>query len=596
MTISKSCGGRAHSGSFEDCPAKDVGDQDCADSVVAAIHNAEWMAGPTQGSPSAGETTSGSSGGKKPPREPRKPSGGEPPDSGDSRIHIKRAAANFNIEIARTMAALGAEPPELFCYGDAVVRPQLVALMSANGEITGNASLKAASEPIVREALANRLRFFRFAERGDKWVETTPPKEIATHIIARAGSADLPRISGLVAGPCLRPDGSILDSTGYDAASGLFYLADQALRMEPIPDRPSRDDADDALADLCFLLSEFPFVGETDRAVALSMLLTPTLRPAMNVCPLHAITAPTQGSGKSMLVDMGSLISSGQKAAVFAANEDFVEVQKAVNGAMKEAIALISLDNVNGILNSNFIAQCVERDRITIRMLGGSETFVAVNASMFAATGNGLTIGDDLLRRTILCRLDPRVERAELREFSFNALDEVLRNRARYVRAALIIGKFGMQAPPHGLPEIGSFERWDRCVRRALIALGCGDPCASMEVSRGADHVLKALGRVQTCLLETFGDACFTARDIVSAAAENESEGLLHSANPADKMVKTALRDALMQVAEARGALSSKKIGWFLTKNKDRIINGLAIEAAGDDLHQKQPKYRIKRA
>ena len=50
-------------------------------------------------------------------------------------------------------------------------------------------------------------------------------------------------------------------------------------KLGPISDRPSRQDAERALALLCGLLVEFPFANEASHAVALSMLMTPVLVP-----------------------------------------------------------------------------------------------------------------------------------------------------------------------------------------------------------------------------------------------------------------------------------------------------------------------------
>ncbi len=48
-------------------------------------------------------------------------------------------------------------------------------------------------------------------------------------------------------------------------------------------------------------IATFPFVGEADRSVALSLLLTGVCRRTLDFAPLHAITAPAAGTGKSLL-------------------------------------------------------------------------------------------------------------------------------------------------------------------------------------------------------------------------------------------------------------------------------------------------------
>ena len=70
------------------------------------------------------------------------------------------------------------------------------------------------------------------------------------------------------------------------------------------------------------LIAEFPFVGAVDRAVAMSALITPIARKAMDVAPLHAFTAPAIGTGKSYLTDTGAAIRLGSKMPSQSARDD----------------------------------------------------------------------------------------------------------------------------------------------------------------------------------------------------------------------------------------------------------------------------------
>ncbi|MGH7886665.1 MAG: hypothetical protein ACREPG_02285, partial [Candidatus Binatia bacterium] len=164
----------------------------------------------------------------------------------------------------------------------------------------------------------------------------------------------------------------LADRLGYDQTSGAFYLAPAPLDFEPIPEKPSREEADAAVADLSVLIREFPFVSDVDRSAALSQLLTPMLRTLMDVAPAHAIIATEAGSGKSFLTDIGSMMLNGEKAGVLLASDDFAETEKALVGSMLAGIPLICLDNCKGSLASNVLAQCIERPVMELRMLGES--------------------------------------------------------------------------------------------------------------------------------------------------------------------------------------------------------------------------------
>ena len=78
-----------------------------------------------------------------------------------------------------------------------------------------------------------------------------------------------------------------------------------------------------ALALLEDLLVEFPFADpDVDKAVALSGLITPVIRAAIDACPMHAIKAPEYGSGKSYLINLVSAIATGAPCPVTTAGQE----------------------------------------------------------------------------------------------------------------------------------------------------------------------------------------------------------------------------------------------------------------------------------
>ena len=202
---------------------------------------------------------------------------------------------------------------------------------------------------------------------------------------------------------------------GYDAATGLLLLA--LPPMPAIKQRPSRDDALAALALLNALLDEFPFVSDADRSVALSALMTGVARGAMQVAPLHAVTAPAAGTGKSYIIDIASAITTGEIAPVIAAGRDEAETEKRLGAMLMIAQPIISIDNLNGDLGGDFLCQAIERPIINPRVLGRSETLRIENKVTMFVNGNNIRLVGDVGRRTILCSLDADVERPELRRF-----------------------------------------------------------------------------------------------------------------------------------------------------------------------------------
>jgi putative DNA primase/helicase len=212
--------------------------------------------------------------------------------------------------------------------------------------------------------------------------------------------------------------------------------------------------------------------------------MTAVLRPAMDTSPMHAISAPAPGTGKSHLVDIAAMIALGVKAPAIGATADEIEFDKRLASALFDGMPLLPLDNVMTTMASGLLAQAIERLIIKIRPLGSSTQITVPNRSLIIATGNALTIGGDNERRTILCKLDCDVERPELRHFDFDSIETVAKDRARYVRACLVLGNFGKFSKRLIEQPLASFSMWESSVRKALITLGLGDPVETMKTIR----------------------------------------------------------------------------------------------------------------
>ena len=267
--------------------------------------------------------------------------------------------------------ALLASHVQLFQRANKLVRPVVSEVDAARGSRTKVAQLIPVEPPYLRDVLCRVVGWTKWNARAKNFVAIDPPSEIATTILARAGEWKFPPITGVISTPTMRPDGTILDREGYDEATGLLLGAPP--EMLPIPDAPSRDDALAALALLKSLLDEFPFVSDLDKAVALSALITPVVRGAFPVAPMHCAKAPVAGSGKSYLFDVAGAVAIGQIMPVMAAGANEEELEKRLGAALLAGQPLICIDNVNGELKGDALCQTIERPLVEIRILGRSE-------------------------------------------------------------------------------------------------------------------------------------------------------------------------------------------------------------------------------
>jgi hypothetical protein len=187
--------------------------------------------------------------------------------------------------------------------------------------------------------------------------------------------------------------------------------------------------------------------------------------------------------------------------------------------------------------------------------------------------GNNLVIAGDLVRRALPGRLDPRVERPELREFSGNPVATVLADRGRYVAAALTVCRaYHVADRPSKAKRLASFEGWSDTVRSALIWLGRADPVEAMESARESDPVLGALRAMLLACGSVMGLGYrhrFRMQDVIDAAEEHDGSGA-----PAWPDLSAAVQGT------ARGSRSAdaKSLGGWAQRQKGRIVDDVCFD------------------
>jgi putative DNA primase/helicase len=151
-------------------------------------------------------------------------------------------------------------------------------------------------------------------------------------------------------------DGRILDKPGYDPQTGVFFDPRGATFLA-IAESPTLADALIARDRLFVLFHTFDFKSDTDRAVAISLVLTRLARLAMATAPLHAYDAPIAGSGKSMIVDIAALLATGETAPVFAQGPTLEEFEKRLSVQLMAGRQIIAIDNINNELDGDLLNQ-----------------------------------------------------------------------------------------------------------------------------------------------------------------------------------------------------------------------------------------------
>jgi hypothetical protein len=474
--------------------------------------------------------------------------------------------------------ALVAAKVPFYVRADELRRPIVDEVEATKGRKAKVAHFAVVTLDMLRDYLSRYARWERFNERKKDFVPADPPRDVAATILSRTGEWQFPRAVGVITTPTLRPDGTILSQPGYDPVTRLILVDPPT--MPAIPEKPTHDEALAALKLLDDLLGEFPFVNEESRSVALSELITPVVRGAMTVAPLHANRAPTPGSGKSYILDIVSAITCGQPCPVISAGSDEFETEKRLGAALLRGQALIAIDNLNGELRGDALCQMIERPIVDVRPLGVSRLVRIESRTTLFATGNNIVLVGDVVRRVLLCSLDPNVERPELRQFTGNPLETVLADRGRYIAAALTIVRAYLAAGcPNALPPLASFGDWSRLVRSALVWLGRADPVKTMEAARAEDPELDALRRV----IAAWRDVIGVGRALTAGQLKELAERSDFNTSP----INPDLNEALLFVAYGADGINTRKLGMWLGRHRDRVVDGCKL-VAREDGHSKQ--------
>lgn len=505
-------------------------------------------------------------------------------NGGDDRPEIQVVHGEVPRAVTETEEAIIASDTPIFTRSGSLVRPVIETVPAAKGRQTTVARLKTMCSASLADHTAQVVRYRRFDGRSKDWVTINPPAEVMNALLARDGKWRLYPIAGVITTPTLRSDGSILDRPGYDPETRLFLSLDPSFWMPAIPSNPGREEALKALRLLEGLLVDFPFVSAIDRSVGLSSLMTPVVRGALPTAPLHAIRASTPGTGKSYLVDLASVIATGRRCPVIAAGRTEEETEKRLGALLREGVPIISIDNVNGELGGDALCQMTNMPIVRVRILGKSEAPETECRATVFATGNGLILVGDMTRRTVLCTLDTKAERPELRDFGFDPIERVQADRGAYVAAVLtIIRAYRAAGSPEVCGPVGSYEDWTQAVRAPLIWLGHADPCASMDRARDEDPELSAIrelfGHWQEHLSLSSG---YTTNALTKTACERSSFGGFSTAGD---FVVPEFRDLLLRQAGDGGAVNSRRLGKWLSKISGRVVDSLRIEMKVDGSH-----------
>ena len=81
------------------------------------------------------------------------------------------------------------------------------------------------------------------------------------------------------------------------------------------------------------------------------------MRGALPTAPIFLVRADTPGTGKSYLVDLFAMISTGRLCPVITASKSIEETEKRLSTVLLDGSNIVSLDNVTHDLGGELLCQ-----------------------------------------------------------------------------------------------------------------------------------------------------------------------------------------------------------------------------------------------
>lgn len=442
---------------------------------------------------------------------------------------------------------------------------QIVSVMTDPG--TNKTSISPISSQHLTRILSSIISWTRFDHRTGNYKRIDPPIRHVMMLYDAGSFPHLPHLAGIARQPYLRTDGSLTKEAGYDAASGMFGVFDP--RAFPVPDNPSRHDAEKALETLQDLVAEFSFSTSSDRSAALAAFLTAAIRPSLAQAPMFHVKAPVAGSGKSYLCSVITLFAAPQRSSPIPFPCDDVECSKLLLAELVSAPAVIEFDNLTEDLAAHkALCSVLTSEYLTGRLLGSSKTITVGTRTLVLSSGNNVGPVKDMTRRCITVHLDPGVETPATREFKRPyLLNDLIRERERYVTAALTIIRAWKAAgcPASECTPLAGYREWSDLCRQPLLWLGCNDPVTSVFNVIDEDPERETLGRLLSSWHSAFGCKPTQIREAIAITGKGRFP---------------ELAEVLQDIGSLRGEINPRRIGRWFSRNLNRIVNELRLTRA----------------
>ena len=424
------------------------------------------------------------------------------------------------------------------------------------------------------------------------WVSTLFPNAVAQMICAATDLLpNVRQLAGVITAPVVRPDGTLLEAPGYDPSTGLL-LAPEGPQPAPVSEKPSGQELRQATSLLQFMLQDFSFVTDSDKAAYLGLMLTPLLRLVTpSPWKLAIIEAHQPGSGKSFLGRALISLHGGAERAEMPSTDE--ELTKAVATILESTRGgAVMFDNVSGMVRSSTLAGLLTSQRFVTRRLGTNQLIDMPNDRLWLITSNNATVGGDIARRALRVMVDPGVPDPERRSgFAITDFEGWVRERRGdllWALLTLIRGWFAAGAPLAFDGTGDSYARWRQVVGGILRWAGApGSFDSRQEWSTIEDEEAAELGEFIATVREHFGGRPWTTKDVLAKVSPME-ETL-----PSHPISINSLPSPVLKSFRGPVHLLGRALGRWVTYRKGRFVGTARIVDTGER-YQRYVLWRIE--
>jgi putative DNA primase/helicase len=290
--------------------------------------------------------------------------------------------------------------------------------------------------------------------------------------------------------------------------------------------------------------------------------------------PVHAVDAPTAGSGKGLLTNCVARIHTGRGMQMTTPPRTEEEWRKFLTSILMMGSPLIVLDNISTKLDSGALASALTETEHQDRILGATQMSPALpNRATWIATGNNLTASNEITRRMIWIRLMPNEEHPARRpasNFKHHPLEHwVDEHRGDLLWGCLTLGQAWIargRPPFSGTRTMGTFEAWVRVIGGILDVASLGD------------HFLAN----QDQLFEAMDLEMQPWRDFVTAWAEQYRIREVPVAELFDLVRQHNLLAEELPDDGKSDRSRQTRLGSLLRRHKDKVIAGWRLRSRND--------------